>query len=140
MKLKLFGFDVFVPIKRGIPKRTLEQSSEQDCDTCQVCYTPQHKLKSPKRRSIFPALSDDDDYDALQHHHIAKWPIGSNDPKNLILLCRRCHRDVHQIIDPYYNIEHLRKHYCEIGMKAIKECRRRKKILRDQGLLSADSD
>ncbi|MGH9927561.1 MAG: HNH endonuclease [Nitrososphaeraceae archaeon] len=139
MKLKLFGFDVFVSIKKGIPKRMGEELSQRDCDTCQVCFTPQHKLKSPKRKSMFAALFDDD-YDVLQRHHIVKWPIGLTVLGNLILLCRRCHIDVHQIIDPYYTIEYLREHLGEIGMNAIAECSRRKKILRDQGLLSADFD
>jgi HNH endonuclease len=88
---------------------------------------------------MFSALFDDD-YDALQGHHIVKWPIGLTVLGNLILLCRRCHIDVHQNIDRYYEIEYLREHLDEIGMKAIEECRRRKKILRDQGLLSADFD
>lgn len=140
MKLKLFGFDVSVPIKRGISKRIREEVSERDVHTCQVCFTPQHRLKSPKRRSMFAALSDDDDSDALQEHHNVKWPIGLTEPGNLKLLCRHCHRDVHQIIDPKYKIEYLREHLDEINMKAIEECRRRKKILRDQGLPSADFD
>ncbi|MGC1133465.1 MAG: HNH endonuclease signature motif containing protein [Nitrososphaeraceae archaeon] len=141
MKLKVFGFDVSESIKKGIPKLMGEKLSERDVHTCQVCFTPQHKLKSPKRRSIFPALSDDDDNDTLHGHHIVKLPIGLTVLGNLILVCRHCHRDIHQIIDhPYYDIEYLREHLDEIGMKAIEECRRRKKILRDQGLLSADSD
>jgi hypothetical protein len=139
MKLKLFGFDVFVSVKKGIPKRMHEEVSERDCNTCQVCFTPQHKLKSPKRRSMFAAHYDDDDYDALFVHHIVKWPIGLTELVNLILLCRRCHRDVHQIINPYYEIEYLREHWRGIGMKAIDECRRRKSELRDRGLLSEDS-
>jgi HNH endonuclease len=143
MKQKLFGFVVLVPIKYGIPRRMWEEVSERDVHTCQVCFTPQKKLKSPKRRSMFAALFDDD-HDALQVHHIVKWPIGLTEPGNLILVCRHCHRDIHQIIDhPYYDIEYLRKYtvnYRELGWKAIEECRRRKKILRDQGLLSADSD
>jgi HNH endonuclease len=139
MKLKLFGFDVSISIKKGIPKRTGEELSERDVRTCQVCFTPEHKLKSPKRRSMLPALSDDD-RDALQGHYIAKWPIGLTVLGNLILVCRHCHRDIHQIIERYYKIEYLREHLDEIGTEAIEECRRRKKKLRDQGLLSTDFD
>lgn len=78
-----------------------------------------------------------------QEHHIVKWPIGLTEQGNLILVCRHCHIDVHQIIERYYKIEYLREYavnYRELGMNGIAECSRRKKILRDQGLLSADFD
>lgn len=140
MKQKLFGFDVIVSEKRGIPKRLREEVKEEDSNTCQVCFTPQHKLKSPKRRSTLAVPHDNDDYDTLQVHHIVKWPIGLTMLENLTLLCRRCQRDVHQIIDDHYSRKYLQEHLREIGKKAIEECRRKKKKLRDRGLLSADSD
>ena len=129
-----FGIEFGLP--KGIPKRIGEEILIRYYYTCQGCFTPQVYNYAPHKRGMFGVSNYCVPNIELQLNHLVKTPIGPDESKNLRPLCRVCHNDYHRLIDHYYTVDYLRK----IGLKALADLRRKKKKLRDRGLLSADFD
>lgn len=81
------------------------------------CIENKHKLYD-RQGGVCPHCGQPFDYEAMELHHIlplARFPELGQSIRNGIMLCHRCHKEVH--CNPYLNIQMMEDKAKEIGIE-----------------------